>query len=562
MMREYNPQDINLLLVDDTPASLMALMTVLSESGYQVRPAVNGEIALKAASLKPPDLIMLDILMPEMDGFEVCEQLKKDEKTREIPVIFISALGELNDKVRAFEYGGVDYITKPFQLEEVVARVETHLTLRFLQKSLLESNRHLSEEVERRKRVEERLQKEIINSNRVVGKLEENQNFMEAVLDCIDDGIVVCDRNGTLTLFNRATRTFHGLPVEPLPSHKWAEHYDLYLPDGKTLMKREDVPLFKALQGEDVTNIEMVIAPKGKPPYSLLATGRTLIDKNRNKLGAVVSMHDITKRKEAEEALKIKEQLLIQKSKMAAIGEMLGAITHQWKQPLNALSAMAMDLKDAHEYGELNEDYINKYVNSVDGQLQYMSQTIDDFKNFFKPDKKKIPFKINSSIRDVILLLYHQFKKSNIEIFLNCIYEGAVKKESTGKNIEICTCEPELEVIGYQNEFKQAILNILTNARDAILKTGESGVISIEINVKNKKAIITISDSGGGISDEILDRIFDPYVTSKEEGSGIGLHMSKIIIENNMAGRVYGENKGNGAIFTIELDRNLILPGH
>ncbi len=550
----YNPHEINLLLVDDTPSSLKTLMSLLMESGYQVRPAVNGELALKAASLRPPDLIMLDIRMPEMDGFEVCRRLKENERTREIPVIFISALGEVEDKVRAFEYGGVDYITKPFQLKEVMARVETHLSLRCLQKSLKESNDRLRHEIENRKRIEEQLQEQITNKNRVVKDLEKNQNFLKAVLDCIEDGIVACDQEGKLTLFNRATRIFHGLPAEPLHSEKWAEHYDLYLPDGKTLMQKEDVPLFKALQGEDVTNIEMVIAPEGKPVCTLIATGRTLIDKKGNKLGAVVSMHDITRRKEAEDALKLKEQLLIQQSKMAAMGEMIGAITHQWKQPLNSLSVMAQDIKDAYVYGELNDDYINKRVKNILNQVCFMSQTIDDFRNFFKPDKKMIPFRINSSVKDVILLLYDQFRKIDIDFQLNCTYEGAIKKQPTGKKAEICTCEPELDVMGFQNEFKQAILNILINAKDAIIENRGKGLISIEITMMNGKAVVMIKDNGGGIPHEILDRIFDPYVTSKDKGAGIGLYMSKIIIENSMGGKLYAKNKDKGALFTIELD--------
>jgi PAS domain S-box-containing protein len=127
-----------ILVVDDTPANLRLLAGMLTEQGYRVRPAKSGAIALSSVQQDPPDLVLLDIIMPNMSGYEVCEQLKADERTRDIPVIFLSAKTDVFDKVKAFELGAVDYITKPFQSEEVVARVQTHLTIRRLQHQLLE----------------------------------------------------------------------------------------------------------------------------------------------------------------------------------------------------------------------------------------------------------------------------------------------------------------------------------------------------------------------------------------------------------------------------------------
>ena len=130
----------DILIVDDTPENLQVLSSTLLEGGYKVRGVIKGQMAIRAARSAPPDLILLDIRMPEMNGYEVCEHLKADELTREIPVIFISAISEVIDKVKAFASGGVDYITKPFQVEEVLARVETHLAIRNLQRSLQEKN--------------------------------------------------------------------------------------------------------------------------------------------------------------------------------------------------------------------------------------------------------------------------------------------------------------------------------------------------------------------------------------------------------------------------------------
>lgn len=130
----------DILVVDDTTANLQLLVNMLTQKGYKVRPAINGKLALSSAQTAPPDLILLDIIMPNMDGYEVCQHLKADERTRDIPIIFISAINEVLDKVKAFTLGGVDYITKPFQFEEVWVRVETHLTLRNLQRSFKEKN--------------------------------------------------------------------------------------------------------------------------------------------------------------------------------------------------------------------------------------------------------------------------------------------------------------------------------------------------------------------------------------------------------------------------------------
>ena len=120
----------NILVVDDTPNNLRLLEEMLSEQGYTIRAALNGPRALSTVQITPPDLILLDIKIPDMDGYDVCERLKPDERTRDIPIIFISALQEVADKVKGFSLGAVDYITKPFQAEEVLARVHTHLTLR------------------------------------------------------------------------------------------------------------------------------------------------------------------------------------------------------------------------------------------------------------------------------------------------------------------------------------------------------------------------------------------------------------------------------------------------
>jgi sigma-B regulation protein RsbU (phosphoserine phosphatase) len=145
IQRPDKPEDI--LIVDDTPANLRLLSEMLSERGYRVRAVTSGSLALESVAMLPPQLVLLDIKMPEMDGYAVCRELKSNALTQDIPVIFISALDELEDKVRAFGVGGVDYVTKPFQLEEVLARVRTHLALRRLQEQLETTNQRMAREL-------------------------------------------------------------------------------------------------------------------------------------------------------------------------------------------------------------------------------------------------------------------------------------------------------------------------------------------------------------------------------------------------------------------------------
>ncbi len=152
------PFKANIIVVDDTRANLRFLTEILTQQGYAVRPATNGQMALSSVQARPPDLILLDIMMPDMDGYEVCTRLKSDDRTSDIPIIFLSALNEVEDKVRAFEIGGVDYITKPFQMEEVLARVHTHLALRELQQRLEAQNARLQKEIIERERAQHDLE--------------------------------------------------------------------------------------------------------------------------------------------------------------------------------------------------------------------------------------------------------------------------------------------------------------------------------------------------------------------------------------------------------------------
>ncbi|MBF0472359.1 MAG: response regulator [Nitrospirae bacterium] len=240
-----------------------------------------------------------------------------------------------------------------------------------------------------------------------------------------------------------------------------------------------------------------------------------------------------------------KEQLLIQQSKMASMGEMIGAITHQWKQPLNALTILVQDLPDALKYEEINKEYIDELVRDAMKQIRYMSETITDFKNFFMPNQERTLFDVNHAVTVVLNIVFSQLKKLSIDVKVN-------------RNIE-----DNFNVNGFQNEFMQVVLNIVNNAKDAIIEAIENGLlgkeegkIKIDIYKINGNIVTEISDNAGGIPLDIIDKIFESYFTTKADhvGTGIGLYMAKVIIEEKMGGHIYANNLENGAIFTIELN--------
>lgn len=179
------PDAGNILIVDDTLENLQLLTDLLTQQGYKVRPAPSGQLALSGARAITPDLILLDINMPQMDGYEVCSRLKEIESTQNVPVIFISALGETMDKVKAFKTGGVDYITKPFQIEEVLARIKTHLTISNLQKQLKKANQDLQQKIEEESRLNIKLQK-ALDEIKVLGGLLPICSFCKKIRD--DEG--------------------------------------------------------------------------------------------------------------------------------------------------------------------------------------------------------------------------------------------------------------------------------------------------------------------------------------------------------------------------------------
>jgi len=236
------------------------------------------------------------------------------------------------------------------------------------------------------------------------------------------------------------------------------------------------------------------------------------------------------------EELRRKDQLMIQQSRMAAMGEMLGNIAHQWRQPLNVVGLKIQAIGLSYELGGFNKDLLDDSIAKAMDILQHMSQTIDDFRDITAPDKEKTVFKVDEVIARMLFLIEETFRERGIAI-------------------EIST-RSDPQVNGYPNEFIQVLLNILMNAKDAFLERRiENARLTVRSWVENGKAVVTVTDNAGGIEEPILNKIFDAYFTTKGlgKGTGVGLFMAKTIIEKNMGGRLAVRNTNGGAEFRIEV---------
>lgn len=251
---------------------------------------------------------------------------------------------------------------------------------------------------------------------------------------------------------------------------------------------------------------------------------------------ALLELNKSLERRVKEELSKNREneQILIQKSKFIALGEMISNIAHQWRQPLSELSTVLMAIKFKYSMGKLDDTFMQKKISDADNLIEYMSHTIEDFRNFFMPKKEKEEFFIYNSIQSVMTIIGTALKDNNIDVVID------VNKEA--------------KLTSFLNEYEQVLLNIISNAKDVLIQNNIKEP-KIEISLKENKGYIAlhIIDNGGGIQVTPKSKIFEPYFTTKDDahGTGIGLYMSKIIIEKNMKGKLRVKNVHSGACFQI-----------
>jgi len=309
-----------------------------------------------------------------------------------------------------------------------------------------------------------------------------------------------------------------------------------------------------------------------------LAHARRLLEIKQNELDVInIDMNSrvqsaVTKGRKHEESI-------LYHARLAEMGEMVSSIAHQWRQPLSALTFIIEDIRDAYHFGELDVQYLDDAILECMNYVRFMSETMDDFRNFFRPEPDKEYFNIIEKLVDVIKMQYGRFEVGAVNVFLTCEIDDnppiEILAAEYGHGVKFMV-EPQatdagIVVFGYPNLFKQVILNIINNAIDAILESRtsttkcmtEAGRIDIAVGVAGEMAFIRIDDNGTGIEESILSKIFDSGFTTKHKsiGTGIGLHMAESIVEKSLNGSLSAGNQEKGARFIVKLPHVAVKVG-
>lgn len=370
-MDEMRVQKPTILVVDDSPDDISSIVGLLNGE-YEIKTATSAEKALAyLENHSAIDLILLDILMPDMDGFEVCKKIKQRPELSSIHVVFLTALEKESDIVKGLELGAADYIVKPFEPQVLKARVKTHIDLKRFHDNVLEN-------------------------------------------------------------------------------------------------------------------------------------------------------------------LKKSEALLLQQTKMATLGEMFENIAHQWKQPLSIISLTSATLRITQELGTLESAELSKSLDQIESSVKHLSQTINDFSSFAKEQKERVRFDLHELVEKTLKLLLPKLHTRGIEI------------SNTAQSIEL---------FSYENELMQVMMNIVSNAIDALEKQGTDKRITIDSRVQEGLMMISVCDNGGGVDPAFIEKIFEKYFTTNadKENSGLGLFMSRKIMQERLGGEVCVKNQSEGACFTLSM---------
>ncbi len=513
MKNDSNKSSV-ILIVDDTPINLEVLYDFLGKAGFTVLIAEDGESAIARAEYAPPDLILLDILMPGMDGFETCRLLKKSGLTQDIPIIFMTALSETVDKVKGFELGAVDYLTKPLQHQEVLARIQLHLKLRSLAKTLQEQNLRLESEIAERLQVEEKIREQA------------------ALLDITSDAILVKDFDNQIRFWNQGAENLYGWKATEVIGK--SVNQILYLPE--TLSQMQDIYANIAKSGFWHGELHQV---NKKGQDIIVASRWTLMhDRNGQAISILTVNTDITEKKHLETQV-------LRAQRLESIGTLASGIAHDLNNILTPILTTAQLLQ--------------MKMLDTDERSQQMLKTIENnSKRGAALVKQVLQFARGIDGQRTVVQMNHLF--SEIQ---------QIVQETFPKSIELTEhIQPELwAVIGDATHLHQLLINLVVNARDAMPKGGHIEISAENLLIDEDYArmnldahvspyiAITVADTGMGMRSEIIDRIFEPFFTTKEigKGTGLGLSTAKGIIQSHGGFVTVTSQVGKGTEFKVYL---------
>lgn len=381
------------------------------------------------------------------------------------------------------------------------------------------------------------LMREIAEHRQANEALRTEERRFRAIIDASPVPMALNDDRGNIVYVNAAFAKAFGYTLDDIPtlSDWWPRAY----PDAgyrqwvaATWKSRLD----EARRNKrDFEPLEVVVNAKDGRVCTVIATASSLGESFGGQ--HLVTLYDISERKRQEAELQRKDTLLIQQSRLAAMGEMIGNIAHQWRQPLSVLGLTVQNLRYDFKEGRLDEAGLDQYVGKALKAVDSMSSTIDDFRDFFKPNREAESFSPLQALRECGNLIEPSLKASGIELAIDA--------------------PPHLEVKGYPNEFAQVILNLISNAKDVIVERKVArGRIEVRAADIGDGVTVTVEDNAGGVRGDHMEKIFDPYFTTKDKGTGIGLYMCRTIIEQHMHGSIRVENTDAGARFTLRLPKN------
>lgn len=484
-MNTVTPSTI--LIVDDTPANLNVLFDFLRNSGFKVLVAQSGKSALQKVEYAKPDLILLDILMPEMDGFETCQLLKSQPSTQETPIIFMTALSDTVDKVKGLSLGAVDYITKPFQQEEVLARIQLHLNLRNLTRQTQEQNAQLEKEIRERIQIEHRLRQQ--------------EEQLRLITDSLPVMISYIDRDHYYRFVNRGYEDWFQLPREELQNRHIRdlmgdEFYNELLPNLDLALSGQTVTFENTLPRDgNLHNLELAYVPH--------------FDDNVVR-GIYVLIQDVTERKQLE-------RQLLRSQRMESLGTLASGIAHDLNNVLTPI-LMSVQLLAMKHQDEQSQQWLKLVERNTKRGADLIRQVMSFVRGIEGTYTLVQPEQLLREIKQII-------------------------EETFPKSITISSyIVPELwAVSGDSTQLHQVLMNLCVNARDAMPNGGRLriSVESVEIDSAflqihsearvGNYVLFSIADTGTGISPKIIDRIFDPFFTTKEFGQGTGLGLSTVL---------------------------------
>ncbi|NCB53635.1 MAG: PAS domain-containing protein [Epsilonproteobacteria bacterium] len=358
--------------------------------------------------------------------------------------------------------------------------------------------------------------------------LKNQLEFIRVLLDTIPNPIYYTNVKGEYIGTNQSFATLYDQSKEEILGKTV---FDFFPHDWATERRKNDLDLL-ANKGAETFELTLHF-PKKRPRVFVL--NKAVYSNIDGSVGGIVCvMDDITERTQHQ-------QFLIQQSKLTEMGEMIAGVAHQWNEPLVELSAIMQDMEFCFNQGEMDQPKMKAFVHDSIVQIQYMSQTLKDFRNFLKPSTKKTLFCAKKALLEVLEIIGRQIFYAHIEL-----------------KVEYRKDTKSYPVYGYENEFKQVLLNIINNAKNKLLKTRKGERIQIALDQDASSTKLIVSDDGGSIPEKIIGFIFDPYFTTSKNGTGLGLYMAKMIIEDKMGGSIRVHNLGTqGVEFTLSVPNSV-----